>query len=204
MTTRAFFKGVSKLNLNSKMWLDIINQALIMISADPLQDIDDGKQAASIAISILPNIIEELYASLPLNDIAVYTELARVSKPAGSPYSYAYKLPDDCARIRTVNTDGASWEISRDHINTNASSCKILYIQTPSSPDSMPFYARNLAALLLASRIAIPITHDQNLSASLYNQYSTNLSKAITLAQSTRSQQRYKEAANYTRIFSGD
>lgn len=186
------------------MWLDIINQALIMISADPLQDIDDGKQAASIAISILPNIIEELYASLPLNDIAVYTELARVSKPAGSPYSYAYKLPDDCARIRTVNTDGASWEISRDHINTNASSCKILYIQTPSSPDSMPFYARNLAALLLASRIAIPITHDQNLSASLYNQYSTNLSKAITLAQSTRSQQRYKEAANYTRIFSGD
>lgn len=204
MTTRAFFKGVSKLNLNSKMWLDIINQALIMISADPLQDIDDGKQAASIAISILPNIIEELYASLPLNDIAVYTELARVSKPAGSPYSYAYKLPDDCARIRTVNTDGESWEISRDHINTNASSCKILYIQTPSSPDSMPFYARNLAALLLASRIAIPITHDQNLSASLYNQYSTNLSKAITLAQSTRSQQRYKEAANYTRIFSGD
>lgn len=204
MTTRAFFKGVSKLNLNSKMWLDIINQALIMISADPLQDIDDGKQAASIAISILPNIIEELYASLPLNDIAVYTELARVSKPAGSPYSYAYKLPDDCARIRTVNIDGASWEISRDHINTNASSCKILYIQTPSSPDSMPFYARNLAALLLASRIAIPITHDQNLSASLYNQYSTNLSKAITLAQSTRSQQRYKEAANYTRIFSGD
>ena len=204
MTTRAFFKGVSKLNLNSKMWLDIINQALIMISADPLQDIDDGKQAASIAISILPNIIEELYASLPLNDIAVYTELARVSKPAGSPFSYAYKLPDDCARIRTVNTDGASWEISRDHINTNASSCKILYIQTPSSPDSMPFYARNLAALLLASRIAISITHDQNLSASLYNQYSTNLSKAITLAQSTRSQQRYKEAANYTRIFSGD
>ena len=204
MTTRAFFKGVSKLNLNSKMWLDIINQALIMISADPLQDIDDGKQAASIAISILPNIIEELYASLPLNDIAGYTELARVSKPAGSPYSYAYKLPDDCARIRTVNTDSESWEISRDHINTNASSCKILYIQTPSSPDSMPFYARNLAALLLASRIAIPITHDQNLSASLYNQYSTNLSKAITLAQSTQSQQRYKEAANYTRIFSGD
>ena len=186
------------------MWLDVINQSLIMISADPLQDLDDGKQTASIVTSILPNVIEELYASLPLNDIAVYTELARVSKPAGSPYAYAYKLPDDCARIRKVNVDGESWDITRDHINTNAASCKILYIQTPSSPESMPFYARSLASLLLASRIAVPITHDQNLSTSLYNQFSQNLSKAITLAQSTQSQKRYKEAADYTAIFNGD
>lgn len=191
------------MNLNSKMWLDIINQALIMISSNTLQTVNDGSNNASITTAILPAVIEEVYSCMPLNDIAVFTELPQVAKQLGSPFLYSYKLPADCARVRNVYVNDNKWQLTRDYINTDSESCNILYIQTPSSPESMPFYARSLVALLLASRIAIPIAHDQSLSNSLYNQYSSQLSKAITLSQSTHSQENYKTPSNYKGIYNG-
>lgn len=188
------------MKLNTTTWLEVINQALIIISETPLQNMNQNVQVSGVASGLLPQVIEEVYGALPNNDLAVWTQLAEITQVPGSPYSRRFAIPKDSARILEVRCDG-SWLRTSDAIDTDAGSVQIRYVRFPSDPADMPFYARSLCVLLLASRMALPLASDQNLSTSLYNQYIQNRANAIALAQRVMPDTPYRKSVSYEELF---
>lgn len=183
-------------------WLDIANRALALISSSMLSKMDEGTDESNYITVLLPLAVEEVYASLPLDDISTYRDLPRLNDGSelASPYAYAFKIPDLCASIREVILDGATdeWQRIEGAILTDSSSVSIRYVPLPTIPSDIPFYARSLICVLLASRLAGPISHNESLASLLRNQYEQQLARAYTLAGKHHSQESYASTSYNT------
>ena len=96
------------MDFSNVQWLDLVNRSLAMISSSMLSKLDEGTSESNYAAVLLPQAVEEVYGSLPLDDISIYSQLPRLAdnRQVGSGYQYAYKLPASCASVREVITDG--------------------------------------------------------------------------------------------------
>lgn len=181
------------MDFSNVQWLDMANRSLAMVSSAMLSRMDEGSSESNYVSILLPQAVEEVYASLPLDDISLYAMLPKTTNKAqaGSGYEYAYKLPASCASIREVNADGESWQRIKGAILTSNPTVSIRYVPLPTGPDDIPYYARNLICVLLASRLAGPIAHNETLANLLRNQYDVLLSRAFTLSGQASNQEDY-------------
>lgn len=192
------------MDFTNVQWLNIVNRALALISSSMLSKLDDGTEESNYAAVLLPQAVEEVYSSIPFDDIAVYARLPRLADGSekGSQYSYSYKLPDLCASLREVILDdsAAEWQRINGAILTDSGSVSIRYVPLPTLPSDIPFYARALICVLLASRLAGPIAHNESLATVLRSQYEQQLSRAYTLAGKHHSQESYASTSYNTEV----
>ena len=190
------------MDFSNVQWLDLVNRSLAMISSSMLSKLDEGTSESNYAAVLLPQAVEEVYGSLPLDDISIYSQLPRLAdnRQVGSAYQYAYKLPASCASVREVITDGTydEWQLVKGAILTNSSEVTVRYIPLPSTPDDIPFYARDLISLLLASRLAGPISHNEALANIMAGRHDTLYSKALTLSGQQQNQPDYANTSKWT------
>ncbi len=190
-------------NLETDGWLNIANSALAEISANLLQSINDGSLEASYVSQLLPTALDELYASLPLDDISLYAELPKdgtyKSSTTGDRYLYSFTLPNKLAYVREVFTspEDIEWKRVRGSILSSADSIVIRYVKKPTTPSDMPYYAKSLLTILLASKLAGAISHDASLKTSLKNEYSNALSQCIVFREAPSNQESYRETESW-------
>lgn len=190
-------------NLETDGWLKIANSALAAISANLLESINDGSLEASYISILLPAALDEVYASLPLDDISIYAELPKdgtyKSAVTGGKYLYSFSLPSKLACVREVfpNPEGTEWKRVRGAILSSAESIVVRYVKRPTTPNDMPYYARSLLVLLLASKLANSISHDTSLSTALKNEYSSMVSQCLVLREAPGNQESYREIESW-------
>lgn len=183
-------------------WLDIANRSLAMISSNMLSTLEEGTPEASYISVLLPQSIEEVYAAVTMDDVSRYAELPKLADGSqnGSGYRYAYKVPESCSSIREVILDGSTsvWQRIGNAILTDSTSVSVRYIPLPANPSDMPYYARELVSLLLASRLAGPVAHNEALVNILRQQYESQLARAYSFAPQSRSQEGYVNTVLWT------
>ncbi len=190
-------------NLETDGWLNIANGALAEISANLLQSINDGSMEASYISTLLPIALDEVYATLPLDDVSLYTELpkdgAYKSGITGDMYQYSFTLPNKIACVREVfpNPEGTEWRRVRGAILSNADSIVIRYVKRPTTPNDMPYYARSLLVTLLASKLAGTISHDASLKSTLKSEYTNLLSQCLALREAPGNQECYRDNTSW-------
>ena len=164
-------------------WLNIVNAALSMISADQLAKLDEGTLAANYANTLLQTAIKAVYSTVDFYDIAITEELPRLE--ATHPiYAYCYKLPELAAKTLKVTTIPCRmlWELSAGMLCTDACRAIIKYVALPSTPEDIPPYAEMLIELKLAALLAVPVAHDETRAAALESQYSSELSNVLAFS----------------------
>lgn len=190
-------------NLETDGWLNIANGALAEISANLLQSINDGSMEASYISNLLPIALDEVYATLPLDDISIYAELPKDgtynSATTGGMYSYSFTLPNKLACIREVTTspEDMEWKRVRGAILSNADGVCIRYVKRPTTPSDMPYYARALLITLLASKLAGTISHDASLKSSLKSEYTNMVSQYLVLREAPSNQESYRDTTSW-------
>lgn len=184
-------------DLSTNSWMKIANGALAQISADLLSTFNDGSLTATYVETLLPIALDEIYSTLPLDDISIYANLSRAGnyKSASSGYQYSYTIPPKCAYVREVKTspESADWKRVRGAILSDAESVIIRYVQKPSSPNDMPPYCQTLLITLLASKLAGALVHDASLSSTLLSQYQSQLSQYLVLREAPGAQPTYRD-----------
>lgn len=172
-----------------KEWLNIANEALSMVSSHQLAEMNDGSTESGYVETLLPRAVEDVYATLDFYSIAITEEVPRLddSHPL---YRYRYAMPENSAKVLKIATfpPDVEWELSEGCICTDACRVIVKYVKLPESPESMPPIARTLVAYRLASLLASPISHDDNLVSMLRSEYQSALSTAITLTTAERFQ----------------
>lgn len=169
-------------------WLTIVNRALSLIGNPMLVKLDEGTDTASYCNVLLPIAVEAVYSSLQRPDLAKWAELPRLQDVNSGEYSYAYKKPEALVRIIDTLPHDAQWHMGVDAIYSDSSPLSIFYVSLPKAPDDIPVYARELVVLKLAAQLAKPVAHDDSILATLESLYSSELSKAISLAPKYRNQ----------------
>ena len=173
-----------------KEWLHLVNSALSMVSADLMEQLDDGTLEASYVDVLLPTAVDEVYATVDFYDIAKTEELPRSNKPH-PVYRFCYKRPENAAKILSIRTIPCDmdWELSEGMVCTDA--CRVIcqYVNLPDTPDDMPSYARNLVTLKLAALLAAPLTHDNSLAQVLESKHTQALSNVINFSFASRYQE---------------
>lgn len=172
-----------------KEWLQLANAALSMVSSHMLSNMSEGSMEANYVGTLLPAAVEDVYSVLQFYDIAITEEVPRLS--GSHPiYRYRYARPINAAKILKVITSplDMEWELSEGCICTDADHVFVKYVKLPETPEDMPPYARNLVRFRLASLLASPIAHDDNLAATIRSEYQNALSNAISLSVADRYQ----------------
>ena len=173
-----------------KEWLNIANAALSMVSSHLMQKMQDGSMEASYVETLLPVAVEDVYSTVDFYDLADTEEVPRLDEKHPL-YAYRYARPVNAAKILKVTTipENTQWELSEGCICTDACSVIVKYVKLPETPEDMPPYARTLVTFRLASLLASPIAHDDNLAATLKSEYQNQLSTTISLTVAERYQE---------------
>ena len=172
-----------------KEWLNIANAALSMVSSHLLQEMNDGTMEASYVETLLPVAVQDVYSNLDFNSISITEEVPRLDKDHPI-YRYRYAEPVNAVKIIKIRTipDDMPWELSEGCICTDACRVIVKYVRLPDTPENMPPYARKLVIYRLASLLASPVSHDDNLASMLRSEYQNELSTTISLTVAERYQ----------------
>ena len=171
-------------------WLNLANAALSMVSSHLLQKMQDGTTEANYIETLLPLAVEDVYSDLDFYDIAITEEAPRLDK-THPRYCFCYARPRNAAKILRIwpIPKDMEWELSEGCIWTNACQVIVKYVKLPETPENMPPYAKKLVVYRLASLLASPVAHDDNLASMLESKYQSALANAITLSVAMRYQE---------------
>ena len=175
----------------SSEWLTLVNRALSMLGVPMLVSFSEGTDAANYSKPLLNQAVELTYSALQRPDLSRYQQLPMISIKNTGPYAYAYAKPESIVRIMNVIPEDAEWEMTADAVLSNSDSLTINYITLPDKPEDIPVYARQLVVYKLAALLAMPLTHNENLATQMENNFSTELSRAISFAPKFKSQADY-------------
>lgn len=156
---------------------DIANQALSRIGSKTIMDMDDD---TSVGARTVKNIFElsvrEISRRHWWNFLGARRELARLTAGPEFGFEYQYPIPTDCLRLKTVNMievwdNPERYQLEGRNILTNEAACKITYVRYDEDPTRYdPLFIEALV-ILLASKMAITIRQDENLSRSFKDEY---------------------------------
>ena len=142
--------------------VDLCNEALDLVGASPITDLDDGSPEASLCFRHYPLVRDELLRSYPWNCAQMRTALPALADAPSWGYGKAYVLPtapdfclrvlrlEDCNadyRIEQLRTTGG--ELHRVLVTDLSPPVKILFIRRITNPEHFdPMLAKVLVAEL--------------------------------------------------------
>lgn len=165
----------------------ISNQALAHVGSTLISDYSvDTSTPAQLCQLFFDDCVEEM-----LEDFAWTFATKRVTLDAAAQdapdfgYDNAYPLPADFLLAVETDPTDADWRIEGDNLVTDESSIGLVYIYSFNDTSKYRAKFRYALALLLASKLAFPITKQVKLVEQLRSLYEIEAARA----QSTDSQQ---------------
>lgn len=151
---------------------DICNMALMQIGiSQTITSLDDGSTEAKACSQFFDLCRQTCLHDFPWNFAVVRATLASTANTPPTNWSYQYALPADALRILTVTVPGLlaprndqriPFEVASDGtqgvLNCNADTVELLYVQDVTDYTRWPADALNALALLLGSKVAMPLS----------------------------------------------
>jgi hypothetical protein len=152
--------------------IEMINQALIAIGAQPLQS--ETAPNGPRFVAIYKDAISTLCSEYPWQHCTSFAQLARLTvKPVPNQWAYAYALPSDMDGTPRAIFDSATshipvteFEIYGGTLYTDYEALWCRFTQQPNEA-IWPGWFRGLAKRLLMAEYAIPAREDPAMRASL-------------------------------------
>jgi hypothetical protein len=183
--------------------IEICNIALSIIGADSIRNFDENNKRSRMCDVLYESARDELLSSFDWSFARRIAKLQQVPTDTGThpPGLYAYKLPNDCKVPRDLWPPGSfeSWFLlgnilycKQDNIEDGVD---IFLVYTGKEINTTMFSDTfaNTLAILLASRLAGPITQDKNLTKTLYDQFRIEYQNAIDIDANLGNQYKYPD-----------
>lgn len=144
--------------------VSICSNALIMLGAEPISDLSGADAGTVAASNLFENAYQNVLESYDWNFARKKVQLARKQAAPINTYDYAFSLPTDLLRL--INADSSDYDIIGNELQSSSQSVYIEYVAN-TDINKAPYYFANALELMMASKLAIPVTGDID-KASLY------------------------------------
>jgi|SRR3989304_7130698 len=158
---------------------DLLNDSLSQIGANRITGIDDGSVNANHCLTLYPSLRKALLRSHHWNFAEHRAELAQNVTPPLFEFSFSYTLPSDSLKVKEYNGSSLDttnltlfdvlerFKIEGRNLFTNDGEVKIVYIQDITDPNVWDPLFYQVLASWLASKLAMAITKNVEMSRSL-------------------------------------
>jgi len=187
--------------------VEIVNQALVLLGAEPINSLADESAEANTANTLYPTCKAELLVRCPWRFAIKQATLARstftpTDAKGVEQWDFAYRMPADMLRMRSVR-GRPPYEIYGDLLYTNVDQVLIDYWRDCEEAELPPDFVKALANRLAAD-MAVSITEDRTRA----EHYAVIAEDLIKRAITTDLQARPEEPANNATLlqvrFGGD
>lgn len=163
----------------------IVNCALILLGAEPINSLSDTSKSAKIANRTYDMLRQDVLLSHPWNFAVARKELAVTVDEPEYDYTYEFTLPSDVLRV--LDTDlpqGEPWEIGINPssgakvLMTNASAVKIKYIKDLTDTTLFTPTFEQAFSARMAAQWSYALVQSASLQQNMYSLYKDLLSSA--------------------------
>jgi len=160
--------------------VSICSNALLMLGAQPINDLDEDLDRARLAANLYPSVRDDMLRSHPWNCAVKRVVLSPDSTPPAFGYAYQFPLPPDWLRTLSVGDYGAEidFRIEGRMLMADDSAPKLRYIfrnEVESTWDAMLIHCMTLA---MAAGMAYAITQSTSLEQSRIQELQMALKRA--------------------------
>lgn len=156
--------------------LEIINQALVMLGANPIASLDEGTKQATAAAVFYPLSRDEVLRAHPWNFAIKRVHLSPLTTPPAYGYSAAFQLPSDWLRTLEVSADEFNHEGGQ--ILCNASGIDLRYVFRNTAVTTYDSLCVAAISCNLSAKLAVPITGSTSLQQTMWQMYTAQLAQA--------------------------
>ncbi|EPR42726.1 hypothetical protein dsx2_2643 [Desulfovibrio sp. X2] len=150
----------------------ICNMALTSIGEEVISSLDQNTKAASLCAVHYDTARRETLEAHEWNFATRYQALAMMPSSPTSRWAYAFKVPSDCVKARSIADDmSAPFEVAGDLLLTDQPSVTLIY--TTNVTDVSLFTGRfsRTLSFLLASLLAVPMSQSESKSQRMLSMY---------------------------------
>lgn len=145
--------------------VSICSNALLMLGAQPINDLAEDLDRARLAANLYPSVRDDMLRAHPWNCAVKRVVLSPDSNPPAFGYAYQFPLPSDWLRTLSVGDYGAEidYRIEGRAVLANDAAPKLRYIfrnEIEATWDAMLIHCMTLA---MAARMAYAITQSASL-----------------------------------------
>lgn len=171
--------------------LAIGNEALAMLGAQAVAQVDEGTDLAATLFRVGPTTLAQVLTAHPWACTLAQPRLARLVDPPGNGYRYAYALPAGMLAFRRALASplpGAPsigrWRIVGGQLHTDAED---VYADVQQEPplEAWPAHLRAFARAALAADLALSVTGSGN-DAQFWSQRAWGVGEQSLLQQARR------------------
>jgi hypothetical protein len=153
----------------------ICNAALIPLGADTIMSLTEDSAEAKLCHNLYETVRDEVLSAFPWACALTRASLARSSAAPVFGFSHRYALPFDCLRVvQMQDQELYPWrEAAGRALETDAETCRVLYIAKISDVNAMPPLLRAAISARLSYEISFPLTGSagqKELAQMRYNQ----------------------------------
>lgn len=160
--------------------VEIINNALILLSAEQILSIDTNTPSAKKAKVIYPVARDSLLEAHPWNFATKRVTLASLTDTPAFEYSNIFEVPTDWIKTLDLYPPEIEYKMEGNRIYCNEPSLALKY--TARIEDTTKYSAMfvDTLAACLAWKLAYPITQSSSMVSNMYDLYSQTLKMART------------------------
>ena len=163
--------------------VEIANQALFMLGQASIISMTEDNEAARLCNGLYAYNRDETIRAYPWNCAMKRAELAQVATGPLWEYDYQYVLPADplCLRVMKMKESeeyGYKWKILGRFLETDSSTCTILYLAQLKDVNDMDVLLRGTIAARLAAAICYALTGSSTQQDKLWALYQLKLREA--------------------------
>lgn len=183
-------------------WTQISNLALSRFPIARITSVDppDGSKVAGLCAEHLPAAIDEVLIYHDWIGMTKRVSLEQSEETPAFDYAYFYQVPPDLLRILSVDSDVHTWRQEQDQIATDALAVDLAYIFRPVSEDvlKIPVYLRTAIGYVLADRLTMPLTADEEKIVRIAREKEQALGAALEADSSGQTPNTVAEQLGYT------
>ena len=168
----------------SNNWLGIANRALVKTGNQQIESFTGGTDNVNYINTCLPGAVEAVAGIYPWKSLSARRALAPSLQTPEFGYTYQYPLPEDFARLNSVDVGIYKWEREGKAILTDSTFCNITYVRLPAEPDEMSPALKELITI----RLAYSIVQTTTSNTTLMNQLAQEFNTALALAENEENQ----------------
>ncbi len=161
----------------------ICSNALLMLGAQPINDLTDNNDRARLASNLYPQVRNAILRSHPWNCAIKRVSLAPDADAPAFDWAYQYSLPGDFLKALSVGEAGAEREfrIEGRKLLTDDNPCLLRYIFRNDNPATWDDLLVLAVTTTMAAFMAYPVTQSTSLEQQKFSEAQGILRQARTV-----------------------
>lgn len=159
--------------------VSICNEALQELGAGRIVSLTEDSVAARHCNAIFEETRDQLLRKYPWSFAIKRAQLASNVTAPLFEFSNAYDFPSDCLRVLLPNDYDCDWVVEGRQILTDwGAPLEVRYIRQVTDPNTMDVLFRRALAMLLAFKLAEPLTQSNTKQAAAQGKYDEAIAEA--------------------------